>query len=210
MVRIKLISVIGDCDLSYLDSFLSHYLSLWIISEDILLAYHLANHHNLEKSFSIFDTYAIYPKIIFSGEWLHDEGGIKKDKKDFYLQFLMKFVGEYDWVLRADADERHQYEDTLENMIAMCQEWWYDTIIGIWIDRIRRDGALQDIDPFIPLNSQFPLGTVISQELFQKRKKNCYKVMLAKSHIQMQNAWFHSVLWPHSPYPSTQLVSSSF
>jgi hypothetical protein len=45
-----------------------------------------------------------------------------RNKKAFYLDFLLQFVDPDDRILRADADEFHQYETDIYDITKICEE----------------------------------------------------------------------------------------
>ncbi len=190
MRNVKLLSVIGDCDLDLLPSFLEHFLSKDIRAENFLVTYHSAVQCHLEPGLDIFYRFGIEPKVVWTGPWVHPTE--LQDSKLFYLSLMRKrHSEEEDWLVYADTDEHHQYSLPLESMIDECEKEGFDYVSGIWIDRLSRDGTLAAVDSSTPLETQYPIGTVISKEIFQKRRKSITKMMLARRNVIPQNAGFH-------------------
>lgn len=206
MANVKLLSVVGDCDLDLLPAFLNHFLTQGVETDGFFITYHNAVQRNLEPGLDIFSHFGIEPKILWTGPWVDPQD--MQDSKMYFLSLLRRrYCSPEDWIVYADADEHHQYASSLDGMIKICEAEGYDYVSGVWIDRVARNGTFDAVDPAMAISQQYPIGTVISKELFQKRRKSTTKMMLARQDVIPKNAGFHEPKDDHwRCYPQKMLV----
>jgi hypothetical protein len=90
--------------------------------------------------------------------------------------------GEDDWFLIADLDEFQIYPGNLFNIIEECEREGYEYIRGCFIDRIAADGSFPELRLDMPIEDQFPLGSIFTYHILGGLP---LKVVAAKRHIML-------------------------
>jgi len=78
-----------------------------------------------------------------------------------------------DWVVHADSDQLHEFPDNnAPYVLRMASDLGYDSIYGYYVDRVSRDGSLQNITTKISLFEQFPLSCYVSTKVVVLNQKD--------------------------------------
>lgn len=191
MKNVKLICLIGEDDYAFIPHMVTYYRSIGIPTENFIIAIHAQTFASASNMLERFAQEHITPRFVWTGPWHNPKQEDLLDKKLWIFNHLIQnYTHQNDWIIPTDADEQHQYPTDIQNLINSDS---FDYLIGYWIDRIARSGYLVEMLEQETLSEQFPIGTVISKEMFKKRRKSIRKVILCRNTVQFTNGGFHNV-----------------
>ena len=117
--------------------------------------------------------------------------GAHKITHNLRLQFVNK--DEWHWI--ADLDEFHEFDRPVNDLLATIQQSRYNSVAGIFVDRITEDGYMPPIGDG-DIFQQFPVQSDITVKLL---KANARKIQLLKGHLPPIHC-YHSVVG-EKPFP---------
>ncbi len=154
-MKIFLYSTLGvDDGLPLLNQWIAHYRRLGILSINMRIVLHTQHRHHqkLDHARLRLRAEGIEPRRLWHGPFSSDENY-------HYRKWIWQDcqLGQDDWFVIADSDECHQFDRSLEDTLAECNQAGINAIEGRLIDRIDRNGAMPTVDPQQSLDEQFPL-----------------------------------------------------
>lgn len=171
----KLFSYIyKHCDL--LVPFLKHYDRLGIT--DYFLIVNTWGNETIEEEVREYSrgrkvTLSVVHQIFLSDEKVARLEGLKR-----------KHASPNEWVIVTDLDEFLEFSPSLKATVLFHQWMGYDSVYGLFVDRIHQEGALTSIDPQVPLERQFPLGADLTKNILLGW---VHKIVLMKAGVQLTN-----------------------
>ena len=178
MKNVYFISYVGvEYGLNLLGFLIEHYLSLGIPSENFNIIINYENESNLNDAKVILDQYKMKPVIV------HKSLNFIEHKL-VAAQSIIDSKPNGSWFVYADADEFHEYEDSIQKMIS------YNKVVkGKFVDRLTDTGHFKEIKTDQPLFEQFPVETNLSVI------SNCEdeKVMLFRKRTRINTSGFHHI-----------------
>lgn len=192
-MRIKLISCVGvDHELELLPFFLDHYLALGIAPTDVRLIFNTRDAASpaLDAADSMLRERSAPPARRWIGPYTSDAMWAHRRA----LQQDIATPG--DWIVNADVDEFHRYPAPLEEIVRFLEEESAGSIQGVMIDRLSRDGSLDEVRSDIPLQEQFPLRADVSLSVIGMGENHglagTFKLMIHR-HDVLPNRGGHTV-----------------
>jgi hypothetical protein len=124
--------------------------------DSLMICVHLREHgdDSLSRIREICDFYGGNIAGIYTGKWLRCVNQ--------FLYHEARHAHPDDWFLLADADEFQEYPCEIHDLLETLAEERYDYVEGCLIDRVAKDGRFPKIVKDQPIESQFPLGGLIT------------------------------------------------
>lgn len=150
---VGLYSIFGGHQVDIVPHVFEHYMDQGIDPDNFFIAYHdnPVFPELKEKYFDHFDKFGIQPKFVFGGELSTYTG------KWPLLLDKLRSMSRTKWMVRIDMDELHEYPNGLDAIVSDCDNYGYDYVIGVWVDRLDVDGVFKKIERDVSLWEQFPL-----------------------------------------------------
>ena len=154
---VRLITCIGvDHDLPLLPHFVDHYRALGIRGGDMTVIVNTANSQSprLEQARHYLKTEGLRCE-----EWIAPYTSDTMWEKRREVQIDQ--CSDDGWVLSADIDEFHRYPEPLPAFLLRCERLGVNVVQGVFVDRLRGDGRLVNVDRNRPLTDQFPTSAAV-------------------------------------------------
>lgn len=181
MKNVKLITCNGvRFDLQLLSHHIEHYLSFGILPENYLLILNGNNKEDIQPGIEVANRYNIKNVFHWLGTYSSQEMHGVRNK------VITKHSVVGDWIMHADADEFHWYDEPVENIIKMCKKTNSNCVQGVFTDRITNDGSLPEINIEPQIYEQMPVLANLNKIWFPNTdpKSGVVKMMLYDARLR--------------------------
>ena len=183
MRQVHFFSYIGvDYGNDMLNHFINHYKGLGIENFNLILNTNSDSKANLFEAIDILRLHDLAPVHI-------DIGKSFIDAKLKAIEFFTDDLPENSWIMYADSDELHAFQDNLPTMLDFCSQNALNVIKGRFVDRVHQTRTFAAISRTKNIWEQFPLTADISKLSGCCNKK----VMLYKNNLKIKGEGFHGI-----------------
>lgn len=185
--KVWLIATIGVQDLEHVSHFITHYLSIGIAPQQILITVHapvdsdtriqtvthMLKFHNIQAIYVWYGPFNTY------------------DKFEIQESLARRLVLQQDWVLHPDVDEHQIYPfGDIKTFVDRLDERDLTAVFGIMQDRVTSDGSLAEVKRGIPMEAQFPLVCDVTKSIVGGAVT---KLVLHRGFLMAEEGGYHTL-----------------
>ncbi len=200
-----------------IEYFIEHYSKLGILNKNMLFTIQInvdVNVRTLQRVTDILSSRGTYFDV-FLGNWSSEALMYHQAHK------LLHCTKETDWIVVADSDEFHEYPgNNISRFLSVIEAEGYNLVNGIFLDRLARDGTLQDLGEKDNLYEKFPIGCRLHLlfNLGTPKKVMAFKgyLRINRGHHRLALCWYwnrrsylHLTPWKTCP-PERQFALKPF